>query len=60
MSCVCEHYSWIQPPVTVEADYSPEKNDILFPIAMFHLPFYSPNGPQYVLTILISHYINKN
>ena len=39
-------YSWIQPPVTVEADYSPEKNDILFPIAMFHLPFYSPNGPQ--------------
>nr|XP_022287833.1 endothelin-converting enzyme homolog isoform X1 [Crassostrea virginica] len=41
-----DRHSWIQPPVTVEADYSPEKNDILFPIAMFHLPFYSPNGPQ--------------
>ncbi|XP_048744475.2 endothelin-converting enzyme homolog isoform X2 [Ostrea edulis] len=41
-----DRQSWIQPPVTVEADYSPERNDIMFPIAMFHLPFYSPNGPQ--------------
>lgn len=39
-----DRHSWIQPPVTVEADYSPEKNDILFPIAMFHLPSTRPTG----------------
>ncbi|XP_062597685.1 endothelin-converting enzyme homolog isoform X1 [Saccostrea cucullata] len=43
---VVDRHSWMQTPVTVEADYSPQRNDIMFPIAMFHLPFYSPNGPQ--------------
>ncbi|XP_050395357.1 endothelin-converting enzyme homolog isoform X3 [Patella vulgata] len=38
-------HSWIRPPVTVNAFYSPIKNDIIFPIAMFHLPFYIPGGP---------------
>ncbi|KAK3096132.1 hypothetical protein FSP39_023569 [Pinctada imbricata] len=37
---------WIRPPVTVESDYSPVRNDIMFPIAMFHLPFYTEGGPQ--------------
>ena len=37
--------SWIRPPVTVNAFYSPIRNDVIFPIAMFHLPYYIPNGP---------------
>lgn len=37
--------SWINPPVTVESDYSAMRNDIIFPIAMLHLPIYSQNGP---------------
>ncbi|XP_048249270.1 endothelin-converting enzyme homolog isoform X5 [Haliotis rufescens] len=40
--------SWLRPPVTVNAFYSPTRNDIIFPIAMFHLPFYIPNGPKSV------------
>ncbi|KAJ8317266.1 hypothetical protein KUTeg_005170 [Tegillarca granosa] len=38
--------SWINPPVTVESDYSPVRNDIMFPIAMLHLPFYTQHGSQ--------------
>ncbi|XP_052269656.1 endothelin-converting enzyme homolog isoform X4 [Dreissena polymorpha] len=38
--------SWINPPVTVESDYSPVRNDIIFPIALFHLPIYSHDGPS--------------
>ncbi|XP_052772647.1 endothelin-converting enzyme 1-like isoform X5 [Mya arenaria] len=38
--------SWINPPVTVESDYSPVRNDIIFPIALFHLPIYSHEGPS--------------
>lgn len=41
-------FSWINPPVTVESDYSPVRNDIMFPIAMLHLPFYTQHGSQYV------------
>ncbi|ESO96965.1 hypothetical protein LOTGIDRAFT_231740 [Lottia gigantea] len=38
--------SWgIRPPVTVNAFYSPIKNDVIFPMAMFHLPFYIAGGP---------------
>lgn len=37
--------SWINPPVTVESDYSPIRNDVIFPIALFHLPFYTEEGP---------------
>lgn len=42
------HKSWIRPPVTVNAFYSPIRNDVIFPIAMFHLPYYIPNGPAAV------------
>lgn len=37
---------WLNPPVTVESDYSPVRNDIIFPIALFHLPIYSNDGPS--------------
>lgn len=37
--------SWINPPVTVDSDYSPVRNDIIFPMAMLHLPIYSPSAP---------------
>ncbi|GFR84335.1 endothelin-converting enzyme 1 [Elysia marginata] len=37
--------SWLRPPVTVNAFYSATRNDVIFPIAMFHLPFYIPDGP---------------
>ncbi|RUS73179.1 hypothetical protein EGW08_019053 [Elysia chlorotica] len=37
--------SWLRPPVTVNAFYSATRNDVIFPIAMFHLPFYIPEGP---------------
>lgn len=40
--------SWLRPPVTVNAYYSPTRNDVMFPIAMFHLPFYIPDGPSAV------------
>ncbi|XP_035829094.1 endothelin-converting enzyme homolog [Aplysia californica] len=40
--------SWLRPPVTVNALYSPIRNDVMFPIAMFHLPFYIPDGPSAV------------
>ncbi|XP_055867003.1 endothelin-converting enzyme homolog isoform X4 [Biomphalaria glabrata] len=40
--------SWLRPPVTVNAYYSPTRNDVIFPIAMFHLPFYIPDGPSAV------------
>ncbi|XP_059176890.1 endothelin-converting enzyme homolog isoform X2 [Physella acuta] len=40
--------SWMRPPVTVNAYYSPTRNDVIFPIAMFHLPFYIPDGPSAV------------
>ncbi|KAK7494613.1 hypothetical protein BaRGS_00014011 [Batillaria attramentaria] len=40
--------SWIRPPVTVNAFYSPIRNDVIFPIAMFHLPYYIPGGPSAV------------
>lgn len=40
--------SWIRPPVTVNAIYSPIRNDVIFPIAMFHLPYYIPDGPAAV------------
>ncbi|XP_025093748.1 endothelin-converting enzyme 1-like [Pomacea canaliculata] len=40
--------SWIRPPVTVNAFYSPVRNDVIFPIAMFHLPYYIPDGPSAV------------
>ncbi|XP_041369602.1 endothelin-converting enzyme homolog [Gigantopelta aegis] len=39
---------WIRPPITVNSFYSPTRNDLIFPIAMFHLPFYIPNGPKSV------------
>ncbi|KAL3865324.1 hypothetical protein ACJMK2_006924 [Sinanodonta woodiana] len=38
--------SWINSPMTVESDYSPERNDILFPIAMLHPPIYTSDGPS--------------
>ncbi|XP_060562694.1 endothelin-converting enzyme homolog isoform X1 [Ruditapes philippinarum] len=40
------HNSWLNPPVTVESDYSPVRNDIIFPIALFHLPIFSNEGPS--------------
>lgn len=40
--------SWLRPPVTVNAFYSATRNDVIFPIAMFHLPFYIPDGPSAV------------
>lgn len=40
------HSSWLNPPITVDSDYSPVRNDIHFPIALFHLPIYSNEGPS--------------
>ncbi|XP_053406983.1 endothelin-converting enzyme homolog isoform X2 [Mercenaria mercenaria] len=40
------HNNWLNPPVTVESDYSPVRNDIIFPIALFHLPIFSNEGPS--------------
>ncbi|GFO50330.1 endothelin-converting enzyme 1 [Plakobranchus ocellatus] len=40
--------SWLRPPVTENAFYSATRNDVIFPIAMFHLPFYIPDGPSAV------------
>ncbi|KAK7109172.1 endothelin-converting enzyme homolog isoform X2 [Littorina saxatilis] len=48
MSIPDRQKSWIRPPVTVNAVYSPIRNDVIFPIAMFHLPYYIPNGPKAV------------
>ncbi|XP_060066651.1 endothelin-converting enzyme 1-like isoform X2 [Ylistrum balloti] len=42
---VPDRSSWINPPITVESDYSPVRNDVIFPIALFHLPFYTEAGP---------------
>ncbi|XP_052771047.1 endothelin-converting enzyme 2-like [Mya arenaria] len=38
--------SWNNPPLSVDADYSPVRNDITLPIALFHLPIYSHDGPS--------------
>lgn len=38
--------SWIRPPFTVESDYDPVRNELNFPTAMLHLPFYTADGPQ--------------
>ncbi|BFZ01630.1 hypothetical protein BsWGS_04669 [Bradybaena similaris] len=40
--------SWLRPPVTESTYYSPTRNDVIFPIAMFNLPFYIPDGPSAV------------
>ncbi|XP_069140555.1 endothelin-converting enzyme 1-like isoform X1 [Argopecten irradians] len=45
LSKVPDRSSWINPPITVESDYSPVRNDVIFPIALFHLPFYTEAGP---------------
>ncbi|CAI9732984.1 endothelin-converting enzyme homolog isoform X2 [Octopus vulgaris] len=37
---------WISPPVTVSPFYSPIRNELFFPMALFHLPFFSEEGPQ--------------
>lgn len=39
-------YSWVRPPFTVESDYDPVRNELNFPTAMLHLPFYTADGPQ--------------
>ncbi|XP_052101758.1 endothelin-converting enzyme homolog isoform X1 [Mytilus californianus] len=36
---------WIRPPFRVESDYDPVRNNLNFPTAMLHLPFYTADGP---------------
>ncbi|KAK3095563.1 hypothetical protein FSP39_016119 [Pinctada imbricata] len=37
---------WVKYRVFGEREYSPFRNDVMFPISLFHLPFYAPDGPQ--------------
>lgn len=41
-----DRQSWIKPPFTVESDYDPVRNELNFPTAMLHIPFYTADGPQ--------------
>ena len=39
-------FSWDMTPPTVNAYYTPTKNEIVFPAGILQAPFYSPDYPK--------------
>lgn len=45
-------FSWGMSPPTVNAYYTPVKNEIVFPAGILQAPFYDKDFPKWAITIL--------
>lgn len=48
-------FSWSMTPPTINAYYTPTKNEIVFPAGILQAPFYDQDYPKYVLINLHCH-----
>ena len=46
VTCDLQFFSWDMTPPTVNAYYTPTKNEIVFPAGILQDPFYNENWPK--------------
>lgn len=46
--------SWSMTPATVNAYYTPTKNEIVFPAGILQAPFYDKSYPKYIVIYFIN------